>query len=74
MQRSFSFLRMLAAMSAASFATSIMVQSLSAPAAFLDRGAAPRKYARRTSRYMPYQGERECARRRRQIAAGQIKA
>lgn len=74
MWRSFGGLRALAAMSVASFATALAVPGLSAPAAIFDQGQAPRVYARRTSRYMPHQGERECARRRRQIAAGQIKA
>lgn len=74
MWRSLTGLRALAAMSVASFAQAVAVPMLSAPAEFLDRGTAPRHYDRRTSRYMPHQGERECARRRRQLAAGQIKA
>lgn len=74
MVRSFSHLRLLAGISIAQLAASIVVPGLSEPAAFLDRGMAPRHYDRRTSRYMPHQGESECARRRRQLAAGQIKA
>lgn len=35
--------------------------------------AAPRDYRGKPSRYMPHQGERECARRRRQMEKAKLK-
>lgn len=38
------------------------------------RGTPPRRFGNPSGRYSPHQGEREMARRRRQIAAGRIDA